>query len=717
MVGIPILTSQFADLRLVVEFAYGVPPGTDGPWTDVTADLRASGVSIIPGRGDEASKTQPAQCGFILGNSSGNYSRGPQSLNAGLRKNMPCRVRVLLNGVTDLEFQGETVGLTPAWDDTGKIATAVVTASGTLRRVEAGDEALGSAMRRYVLAQSGLIGYWPMEEGSTAMMFASALSGDPAMVSSIGAPKPSSYTGFVASAGAPTLGAEMFTASCAGAGSVNPAGQIWMLVNIPPSTLTDQTRIASINVESAGISRIDLLYGTASSGQFGMNAYNGTTLLNSTVVSVAGGANGQDVLLGIDWSYPSSILNLTLHAGGLEFNPGVTGSSLTGGGSSPMTAVDSILIAPDANCTGMSIGHLYMTNTAVGVGVGFTVPQAAIAFVGETPTDRITRLCAEQGVPVTVTGSSIQTMGPQTNATFSALLRECESVDLGVLYDGFGPGLSYIARDSRENQQPSLVLNAAAGDIVACDPLDDDFGIVNRFEASRTGGSKSVFEDTTSALSTNAIGDHPGSETINCQTDDYLAHYAAFRVNLGEINDYRYPSLLLAVHSAPRILPGWLATSISSRIDVKSLSSVRIAQDPKDLSFMVEGWSQTITRETWTIAVNCTSYDPWRIAVWANTTGDTGEFIARYESDGSTVSAPGGLAAGATSLTVATPSGPLWTTASDDFPLYLDVNGQQVTCSAISGASSPQTFTVAATSLRIPDQAAVAVWRNPRLSL
>ena len=124
---------------------------------------------------------------------------------------------------------------------------------------------------------------------------------------------------------------------------------------------------------------------------------------------------------------------------------------------------------------------------------------------------------------------------------------------------------------------------------------------------------------------------------------------------------------------------------ISSSIDVKHLADVRISQDPKDLSFMVEGWSQTITRETWTIAVNCTSYDPWRIAVWANTTGDTGEFIARGDPDGSTVSGP--VAAGSVSLTVATPSGPLFTTASDDFPLYLDVGGQQVTCTGISGAS------------------------------
>jgi hypothetical protein len=566
------------------------------------------------------------------------------------------------------------------------------------------------------MAQSGLVAYWPMEEGSTASAFASAISGGPAMVSSTGLPNPGSYSGFVASAGAPTLGAERFTASCAGTSITTSGGQIWMLVSMPATALPDQTRIASINVACTSVTRIDVFYNTAFSGGFSAIAYNGTTSVGSIgAIPVSGGANGQPVLLGLTWEYSSSLLAIDLREA--ELAPGFSGttssSSMTAG-TVPITGITSISIAPDSSCSGMSVGHLYLTSAVMGLGP-FTVPNAALAFVGETPTDRITRLCAEQGVPVTVTGTSIQTMGPQGVGTFSALLRECETVDLGVLYDGFGQGLTYIARDSRENQTATLVLDAAAGDIIGCEPLDDDLGILNRFVASRTGGSSATFIDTTSTLAGDLIGDKPGSETLNCQTDDYLDDYAAFRTNLGSIDDYRYPSLLLAVHSAPRILAGWLATAISSRIDVKHLADVRVSQDPKDLSFMVEGWSQTITRETWTIAVNCTSYDPWRIAVWANTTGDTGEFIARYESDGSTVSGP--VSPGAVSLTVATLSGPLWTTAADDFPLYLDVGGQQVACSAVSGASSPQTFTVAPTSLRIPDQAAVTVWRNPRLSL
>ena len=52
--------------------------------------------------------------------------------------------------------------------------------------------------------------------------------------------------------------------------------------------------------------------------------------------------------------------------------------------------------------------------------------------------------------------------------------------------------------------------------------------------------------------------------------------------------------------------------------------------------------------------------------------------------------------AGVASFSVATPSGPLWTTDADDFPLDVIAGGQRVSISSISGASSPQTFTVQA---------------------
>jgi len=62
----------------------------------------------------------------------------------------------------------------------------------------------------------------------------------------------------------------------------------------------------------------------------------------------------------------------------------------------------------------------------------------------------------------------------------------------------------------------------------------------------------------------------------------------------------------------------------------------------------------------------------------------------RYSSDGSTLAA--GATATATTLSVATPSGPLWSDLDGPFDLY--IAGERVTVTGITGASSPQTFTV-----------------------
>jgi len=70
---------------------------------------------------------------------------------------------------------------------------------------------------------------------------------------------------------------------------------------------------------------------------------------------------------------------------------------------------------------------------------------------------------------------------------------------------------------------------------------------------------------------------------------------------------------------------------------------------------------------------------------------------------------------------VATPSGPLWTTLADDFPLDVVVGGQRVTLSAITGAASPQTCTVAAAGYKIgypvPAGSAVIIYQPIILAL
>lgn len=69
------------------------------------------------------------------------------------------------------------------------------------------------------------------------------------------------------------------------------------------------------------------------------------------------------------------------------------------------------------------------------------------------------------------------------------------------------------------------------------------------------------------------------------------------------------------------------------------------------------------------------------------------EVCSRWGSDGAELAA--GVTSTATSLSVATPSGPLWTLDEEDLPFDLSVEGERVRVEAVSGVASPQTMTVA----------------------
>lgn len=76
----------------------------------------------------------------------------------------------------------------------------------------------------------------------------------------------------------------------------------------------------------------------------------------------------------------------------------------------------------------------------------------------------------------------------------------------------------------------------------------------------------------------------------------------------------------------------------------------------------------------------------WNVAV----TDD--EILGRADTDGSQLD--DGITDSATTFDVAVTDGPLWTTDSGEFPFDVMVGGEVMTVTAVSGASSPQTFTV-----------------------
>ncbi|MFJ4692851.1 hypothetical protein [Streptomyces sp. NPDC088766] len=70
----------------------------------------------------------------------------------------------------------------------------------------------------------------------------------------------------------------------------------------------------------------------------------------------------------------------------------------------------------------------------------------------------------------------------------------------------------------------------------------------------------------------------------------------------------------------------------------------------------------------------------------------TGRGPTRVDTDGSVLTA--GISATATSVSVTTTTGPVWTQNPAEFPLTVRVGGEVMTVTGITGAASPQTFTV-----------------------
>jgi hypothetical protein len=73
--------------------------------------------------------------------------------------------------------------------------------------------------------------------------------------------------------------------------------------------------------------------------------------------------------------------------------------------------------------------------------------------------------------------------------------------------------------------------------------------------------------------------------------------------------------------------------------------------------------------------------------------GDT--LLSQVDTDGSTLSQTYPLGTETTiKVATTTSTSPLWTTAAGDFPFDINVGGERMTVTNITGGSSPQTFTV-----------------------
>lgn len=589
-------------------------------------------------------------------------------------------------------FIGEVSNWPTRWGLGERDIYAQVEAAGILRRLNQGDAPLRSAYYRAVTGiASDLTGYWPMEDAQGSTRLATVTSKVPrASVMTLFGPTPdlASNTQFVASDPLPVVGATSFTGFISSpAGGTNQAWEVRALVAVPAAGATNLAPLFRVYLNTGNF--VDLVYGTG--GTLGYNAFSAAgTLLASQIQEVYGQSLNGDLRL---VSLEGSATNL----GAVTLRPGTDVGNQRGTATTVAAGWPTAVIINPYGTLGLGavgMGHLYVQSHASANASIFELYYALDAYAGDTAAARFARLCTEQGVPYSLIGDTTlsETMGAQLPRTFLDLLDEAVEVDLGILIEPREAAvLTFRSHTSLFNQDAALALPYSSLTDLA--PVDDDQRIRNDITVTRIGGSSVRQTLTVGALSTAAppagVGVYDGQVELNLEKDSDLADQAAFRLRLGTVDETRFPVVdLNLLSTAFKASPSLTAAAMDlDQGDLLTISSPPAWLPPDQIRQLAQGFTEKISEIEYSIEVNCTPASVWDVGVYDEAAGTT---ATRYSSDGSTLASAD--TSTATSLSVATASGPLWTTDPAEFPFDIVVSGERIRVGAASGASSPQTF-------------------------
>lgn len=600
----------------------------------------------------------------------------------------------------DQRFAGEVSTWPPRWDRADVDVHSPITASGVLRRLGQGDAPLRSALRRELLSYPSLRAYWPMEDGAGSVTFASAVGG-PAMTR-IGNPVAAADDGFACSDPLPT-----FTGAGA-RGTVPPYAStglyiVGALLSVPAAGNTDESTLLTISTTGTtgvGVGKWTIkLDSSGASLRIMAHDQDNFELHNQTLTPAVSPLGARFFMYlvvtqnGSDADYELFYVPLVpgvdapeayFHAGTIVVVSSGRPSVVTVGAAGDLTG------AP-------TIGHVVVLS-AVGELLGAGT-RALTGYNGENARRRFSRLCQEESVPAYVQTQAPSgtpesaLLGPQRTLPLLELLREIAAADGGLMYEPRGfVGLGYRTRASYYQAEPVLELDYSAAQVHApFEPVDDDQGVVNDVTVTRPAGSSARQTLDAGALSTqpppHGVGRYDTDVEINVHTDADLPDQAGWRLHLGTWDEARYPSVRVNLAGSPELITAATDLDVGDRVTISDLPAWL---PPGDADLIAQGFSETLSRAgIWDITANTTPAGPWRVPLLDSTT------LGRLDSLTSTLAED--LDTTETAVDVATTAGPLWTTTAtrpSDFPFDVTVGGEEMTVTAISGTTSPQTFTV-----------------------
>lgn len=689
----------------------------DEAWQDITSKVRYSDkIRISGGRPDEASIVQRSVCRFTLNNMDGLFSpRNPSSpYYKKIGRNTRIRVSTFQNGTQRFRFHGEVSEWPIQWDVSGNNVYVSIEASGILRRLNAAQKPLKSALYRTITKEtlSPVLAYWPLEDEDAASAVASGLSDKPGMIIK-GVLNQGSYSGFLASSPIATVGVgsasgsvNTYTVGVPDSAGNGPYTTVRFLLNVPLAGTTNGAVLLRIKAAGEQVARWDILYLTTGSGTLRLAAYDSSGTQVSVTTDVSAAVNGKNVL--VQMYLAGDFISNVPNTLSVFYDDGTSSVSASGdviGGD--INQITSITITPDKDCSGVSFGHIILQNTA---SISPSSQDLIDGYKDEAPETRLARLCAEENVsfvnvkPTSETNGV--TLGTQTTKTLMNLLLECVDSDGGMLYESKDQlGLAYRTRNSLYNQTAQIALSYSSSDLFQVPtPIFDDQLIRNDIEVKRDGGGFAVATLTSGDMSIQdvplGVGRYDSSVTLSLGSDAQTIDQANWRLHLGTVDEPRYPTLPIHLGrsnftSSYDLTASVLTADIGDRLTV---SGMPIFSAPDDVSVLIQGFTESIDQFEQVLDFNGAPESPYEVgeANDSNSRADTTSSSLVYAETSSS-----------TQLTVSTNSGVVWKdddqynlTSNPDFET--NTTGWSGSGGAISRVTS--TFKTGTASLKfVPD--------------
>lgn len=614
--------------------------------------------------------------------------------------------------VEDPVFVGEVSSWSPRRAIKGDAWTEV-SAGGILRRIGQGDDPLDSAARKALatadISLGDLWAYWPMEDGEHALEAASLVDG----VAPLRPVGTSQFTAPGSGGAIPPAGLPKFAAGTGPAGSgrlvsLTEGGRLDGQVHSTATgalqqhweahwTMTHENGAADAVAGSEPL--LMVTEGTAARWLIDVTDTAVTVFISDvddvTIDSLSAPVNHYDGTAHVYNVFAFNTAGGDVQAG--LWIDGVHADSVTIAGETvgPVRSVTVNPIEERGDHMASSFGHLAIYRGLLSAAETVAIADAMHGHPGETAGRRMERLCTENSVPFTSAGDLDATMpmAAQRIASLGEHLSECERTDAGLVVEPSGfLGLHYRTRDDLYNRTAGLELDFAAGDVApALEPVVDDLGVFNDVTASRPDGASARAVLTSGPMNVSVPADDPDGVgryktdvDVNPERVEDLTDLAWWYLASGTVDETRYPRVTVDLDAVPALTDGASALGPGDVLEVANL-------EPETVRLMVSSVAQTIGTHRRVVEFAGAPAAPYTVGVYNASS-------SRYDSSVSTTAAD--FDAGMdTSLSVAVEtSRKLWVTGSTapQFPFNIRVAGVVLEVTGISGATSPQTFTVTA---------------------